>query len=57
MSSEPSHLAHDIPSTLSSLEAHATSQVTVPLTIYQDPLYSRIFHFDEDILEEMNTPD
>jgi hypothetical protein len=57
MSSEPSHLVHDIPSTSSSLEDNNTYPLTVPPTISQDPLYSRIFHCDEDILEELTTPD
>jgi hypothetical protein len=57
MSSEPSHPIHNIPSTSSSLEVNDTSPLTVPPTISQDPLYSRIFHCDEDILEELTTPD
>jgi hypothetical protein len=31
--------------------------LTVPPVTSQDPLYSRIFHCDEDSLEELTTPD
>jgi hypothetical protein len=57
MSSEPSHPIHDIPSTSSPLENNNTYPLTVPPVTSQDPLYSRIFHYDEDILEELTTPD
>jgi hypothetical protein len=53
MSSEPSHPVHDIPSTSSPLEDNNTYPLTVPPAISQDPLYSHIFHCDEDILEEL----
>jgi hypothetical protein len=41
----------------SPLEDNNTYPLIVPPTISQDPLYSLIFHYDEDILEEMTTPD
>jgi hypothetical protein len=55
MSSEPSHHSCDTPSTSSPLEDNHT--VTVTHVTSPDPLYSRIFHCDEDILEELTTPD
>jgi hypothetical protein len=57
MSSEPSLPIHDIPSTSSSLEDNDTFSMIVPPTISHDPLYSHIFHCEEDILEELTTPD
>jgi hypothetical protein len=55
MSSEPSQHGCDIPSMSSPLEDNHT--VTVTHVTSTDPLYSRIFHCDEDILEELTTPD
>jgi hypothetical protein len=56
MSSGPSHLVHNIPSTSSPLEDNNTYPSTVPPITSQDPLYSHIFHCDEYILEEITTP-
>jgi hypothetical protein len=55
MSSEPSQPPCDTPSTSSPPEDNHT--VTVTNVIPLDPLYSRQFHCDEDILEELTTPD
>jgi hypothetical protein len=55
MSSEPSHPVCDIPSTSSPLEDNHT--LTITHVTSPDPLYSHIFHCDEDILEELTTPD
>jgi len=55
MSSKPSEHGYDIPSTSSPLEENRTVIVTHVVSL--DPLYSYIFHCDEDILEELNTPD
>jgi hypothetical protein len=57
MSREPSHPLHDIPSMSSPLEEKNTYPLTVPPAISQDPLYSLIFHWNEDILEELTNPD
>jgi hypothetical protein len=55
MSSMPSHHSFDTASTSSPLEDnHAVTITNVPSP---DPLYSRIFHCDEDILKELTTPD
>jgi hypothetical protein len=51
MSNEPSHPVHDIPSTSSPLEDNKTHPLTVPPATSQDPLYSRIFHCNEDVME------
>jgi hypothetical protein len=55
MSSEPSHPVCDISSTSSPLEDNHT--LTITHVTSPDPLYSRIFHCDEDILEELTTLD
>jgi hypothetical protein len=55
MSSTPSHDSCDTTSTSSPPENHHTVKVTNVTSL--DPLYSRIFHCDEDILEELTTPD
>jgi hypothetical protein len=55
MSSEPSQSHCVIPPASSSPKDNHTVTVT-DITLY-DPLYSRQFHCDEDILEELNTPD
>jgi hypothetical protein len=55
MLSEPSQSYYVIPPTSSSLEDNHTVTVT-DITLY-DPLYSHQFHCDEDILEELTTPD
>jgi hypothetical protein len=55
MSSEPSQFHCDISPTSSSLGGSHTITVT-DITLH-DPLYSRQFHCDEEILEELNTPD
>jgi hypothetical protein len=57
MSNEPSHPVHNIPSMSSTLEDNNIYPLTVPPAISQDPMYSRIFHCDEYILEEMTTHD
>jgi hypothetical protein len=54
MSSEPSQSHCVIPPASSSPEDTHTSIVT-DITLY-DPLYSRKFYCDEDILEELTTP-
>jgi hypothetical protein len=55
MSRTPSHHSCDTPSTSSPPEDnHAVIVTNVPSS---DPLYSHIFHCDEDILEELTTPD
>jgi hypothetical protein len=54
MSSEPSQSHCIIPLASSSPEDNHTVTVTITLL---DPLYSRQFHCDEDILEELTTPD
>jgi hypothetical protein len=53
MSSEPSHHHCDTPSTSSPLEDNHT--VTVTHVTSLDPLYSHIYHYNEDILEELTT--
>jgi hypothetical protein len=55
MPSEPSQPPCDIPSIFSLPEYNHTVTVTniTPL----DPLYSQQFHCDEEILEELTTPD
>jgi hypothetical protein len=55
MSSEPSQSHCVIPPASSSPEDNHT--VTVTDITLLDPLYSRQFHCDEDILEELTTPD
>jgi hypothetical protein len=55
MTSTPSHHSCDTPSTSSPPEDNHT--VTVTNVTSLDPLYSHIFHCDEDILEELTTPD
>ena len=55
MSSEPSQSHYVIPLASSSPRDSQTTTVT-DITLY-DPLYSHQFHYDEDILEELNTPD
>jgi len=57
MSSGSSHLVQDIPSASSPLEDNNTYPLTVQPVTSQDPLYSHIFHFDKDILEELTTLD
>jgi hypothetical protein len=54
MSSEPSHPVCDIPSMSSLLEDNHT--LTIPTVTSSHPLYSHIFHCNEDILEELTTP-
>jgi hypothetical protein len=54
MSSEPSQPPCIIPPTSSPEDNHT---VTVTNVTPLDPLYSRQFHCDEDILEELTTPD
>jgi hypothetical protein len=56
MSSGPSCPVHDTSPASSPLEDNNTYLLTVPPITSQDPLYSRIFHYDEDILQELNTP-
>jgi hypothetical protein len=55
MSSEPSQPPCITPPTPSPLEGNHI--VTVTNITLLDPLYSRQFHCDEDILEELTTPD
>jgi hypothetical protein len=55
MSSEPSQPPYDTPSTSSPPDNNPTMTVT-KVTPF-DPLYSRQFHCDEDILEELTKPD
>jgi hypothetical protein len=55
MSSKPSHHGCDIPSTSSPLEDNLTMKVTHVTS--KDPMYSCIYHCDEDIMEELTTPD
>jgi hypothetical protein len=55
MSSEPSQSHCVIPPASSSPEENHT--VTVTNITLLDPLYSRQFYCDEDILEELTTPD
>jgi hypothetical protein len=55
MSSTPLHYSCITPSTSSPPENNHT--VTVPNVTSPDPLYSRIFQCDEDIPEELTTPD
>ena len=55
MSSEPSQPPYDTPSTSSPPNNNA--MVTVTKVTPFDPLYSRQFHCDEDILEELSKPD
>jgi hypothetical protein len=55
MSNSPSHPVHDITSTSSPLENNHT--LTIPPVTSHDPLYSPFFHCDEDISEELTTPD
>jgi hypothetical protein len=55
MSSEPSQPPYDTPSTSSPPDNNPTMTVT-KVTPF-DPLYSRQFHYDEDILEELTKPD
>jgi hypothetical protein len=55
MSSEPSQSPCITPPTSSSPDDNHT--VTVTDITLLDPLYSRQFHCDEDILEELTTPD
>jgi hypothetical protein len=55
MSGEPSQSHCIVPLASSSLgDSHTT--IVTDITLY-DPLYSCQFHCDEDILEELNTPD
>ena len=54
MSSDPSHPIQNIMSVSSPLEENHT--LIVPLVISQDPMYSRIFHCNKYILEELTTP-
>jgi hypothetical protein len=53
VSNGPSYPIHDISSASSPLEDNHT--LKAPPVISQDPLYSHIFHCDEDILEEITT--
>jgi hypothetical protein len=53
MLSMPSHHSCDTPST--SLPSEDNHMVTVTKVPSLDPLYSHIFHHDEDILEEITT--
>jgi hypothetical protein len=55
MLSGPSQSHYVIPHTSSSPEDNHTVTIT-DITLY-DPLYSHQFHCDEDILEELTTPD
>jgi hypothetical protein len=55
MSSTSSHHSFDTPSTSSPPEDNHT--VTVTNVTSPNPLYSCIFHCDEDILEKLTTPD
>jgi hypothetical protein len=55
MSSKSSHHGCEIPPNSSPLEDNHTLEIP-PLTS-QDPLYSLIFHCDQDILEEMSNLD
>ena len=55
MSSDPSKQSYDIPYTSSPLKDNHT--MTVTHVTLMDPLYSHIFHYNEDILEELTTPD
>jgi hypothetical protein len=55
MSSEPSQFHYIIPPASSS-PGGSHMAIIIDITPY-DPLYSRQFHCDEDILEELNTPD
>jgi hypothetical protein len=55
MSSMPSHHSCDTPSTSSPPGENHTLKVTNITS--PNPLNSLIFHCDEDILEELNTPD
>jgi hypothetical protein len=55
MSSTPSHHSFDTPPRFSPLEYN--HMVIVTNVTSSDPLYSHIFHYDEDILEELTTPD
>jgi hypothetical protein len=55
MSSEPSQSHCIVPPASSSPEDHHMMKVTDISLL--DPLYSHQFHCDEDILEELNTPD
>jgi len=56
MTSGPLHPVHNIPSASSPLENNNTYPLTIPPLTLQDPLYSHIFQYDEDILEELTTP-
>jgi hypothetical protein len=55
MLSEPSQYHCIVPPASSSLGDNHMVTIT-DITLY-DPLYSRQFHYDEDILEELNTLD
>ena len=55
MSSKPSQSHYVVPPASSSPRNNHTTKVT-DITIH-DPLYSRQFHYEEEILEELNTPD
>jgi hypothetical protein len=54
-SSEPSQYPCIIP--LASSSQTDNHMVTITNITLHDPLYSRQFHYDKDILEELNTPD
>jgi hypothetical protein len=55
MSSEPSQ-SHCVVSPASSSPGDSHTMIVTNITLH-DPLYSHQFHYDEDILEELNTPD
>jgi hypothetical protein len=55
MTSKPSQSHYIIPPASSSQADNHPVTIT-DITLY-DPLYSCQFHYDEDILEELNTPD
>jgi hypothetical protein len=55
MSSEPSQFPYIVPPTSSS--PGGSDMTTVTDITFHDPLYSLQFHCDEEILEELNTPD
>jgi hypothetical protein len=52
MSSEPSHSAYTPPLATPAGGNHTSTEIT-----HHDPLYSRRFHNDEEILEELHSPD
>jgi hypothetical protein len=54
MLSEPSPSPHNVPPTYSPAGNHTT---TVTKITPHEPLYSRHFQCDEEIIEELNHPD